>query len=257
MKEEKQNQTVKDKLYAVLENAHGATQFIRAHASMAMAVDDWDEQLMRPRMELTAFILSSGKNINSFNDVVQYGSMFLAASEDFLRGEHVKEHVKLTLAERKELKEELNDAFNDDRLKDQLMTKAAAIGWMLYDILYPHLDQQQIEAVIQKKLLSIRLNLVSKFAVDEIQKTVAELKKGVMIAERLEESGLIINADDTVTCGNAHVQKIWDELQDPNHEDREEKAFANDEAANLDGLVKVLDSPVAKMVLSSHDIVTL
>jgi len=244
---------VKDKIYAVLENANGATQFIRAHASMAMHVENWALQLMPVRLELAAFLQGRGRDINNFNDVVQYGSLFLTASEDFLRGEHIKQDVSLTEAEKKELREELQDAFSDDKMKDQLMTKAAAIGWVLYDILTPHIDQVKVEAIIQKKLAGIRLNLVSKFASDQIQEVTIQLKKGLAISENLEENGLTVNTDETVSCSTAEVKQFWDKLQDPTNEFHEHKDVDSNEA--MDEELKNLNTSIAKMVLECHNIV--
>lgn len=249
--------TVKTKLKAVLENAVGATQFIRTHAEMAMHVEGWAVELLPYRLEVMSFIRARGKDSNNFNDVVQYGSLYLTASDDFLRGEHIKADVELTKAEKRELTEELSDAFADDNMKDKMMTKAAAVGWMLYDILTPYIDQQLVEKVIQKKLLSIRLNLVSKFVTDEIEKTAGQLKKGAMIAERLEESGLVVNADDTVSCKTPQIQKIWDELQDPNHPDRKDDAFASDGDVHLEEELNKLNTPIAKMLLSCYNTVRL
>lgn len=245
--------TVKDKLKNVIHNVHGAKQFIRAHASMAMYVANWEVELMPHRLELAAFLEARGKDINNFNDVIQHGSLFLTASEDFLRGEFVKENVKLTQAEQENLKEELSDAFEDDKMKDKLMTKAAAVGWVIYDILRPHVDQEKVEELIQQKLAGIRLNLVSKFITDKIEDTTKDIERSLVLADRLEDTGIIINADDTVSCTTQEAKEYWDKFQNLTSKEAEEQGFVEADVDDVEEDLQQFHTEFAKMILECHE----
>lgn len=247
---EKKKQTVRNKILSVLENIVGAQQFIRAHAAMAMHVDNWEVELMPLRLELAAFVESREKDVNNLNHVIQFGSLWLTTEESFLRGEFVKENVKLTQEERENLKEELADAFHDPKLKDRMMTKAAAIGWVIYDIMTPYIDSAMVEEIIQRKIAGIRLNLMSKFASDQIEKVSKDMQKGLMVADRLEHMGLVLNADETVECESDNLQEYWNKISAPDYVSPDASVMDTPEA--IEEELKDLKTPIAKMLLEAN-----
>ncbi len=245
--------SIHKKLKAVKENVRGSISFIRAFCEYTLHNDNWNPDLEPVREKLKAFIITRSASPDSYNDVVQYGSLFLATLQHFFRGEHVEQNVALTEKEKIEMSAEFSEIFADANARKDLMTYAAAIGWQLIIILDEFVDHKAADEQLAKKIESLKLNFSGMLLSDKLQKTMVSVDKGLVLADKLKSVGIIVKTDGTIKTtseqGAAAVAEMEKDVKEGNKELFDEGIDAEE--------IDLLNTPLGKLICECTSLVKL
>lgn len=208
--------TLVDKFQNIMQNGAGAIHFLKAFCEFAIENDDWKDQLNPLVPKLEEFLKNRDASINNPVDIIQYGHLFIVTVDSFFRSEFIKENISLTEAEKTEMAEEVDEAFQDKAVRKLIQQHASVLGWKLYDLMDSYVDKQWVDDKLNAKLNALRLNFTGIYLATQIGEQLTTFQKGHLIAKKLQETvGVVVMNDNSLVAINKKGQEQIDKLSQP------------------------------------------
>jgi hypothetical protein len=203
-----QPSTVQSKINTVTSNISGILQFLKVMAQYSLYnPDTWQKDIQPVQEKFKEFLAIRGASETSLKDLIQYGPLFIGTIERFFRAEHIQQNVALTEKEKRELEEELTEAFSDEKDREQIALYGTAVGSFIRDLLVPTVDMQIVQERVSKKLEELRPNLENLEIAETIVNKTTVVNKLNLLINHLEDAGVTIDLNGEVKISNESTRK--------------------------------------------------